>query len=96
MQGTGVVPPNAKANAIIEFNQKELAAYLARARGPGETSMKFKERPRPTGEAARAAWTLYDLPLNPDAGIGTKGQVQHQRRHRLVARHHLQDRPAAA
>ena len=53
-------------------NQKELAAYLARARGPGETSMKFTPRPRPTGEAARAVWKIYDLPLNPDSGIGTK------------------------
>jgi hypothetical protein len=64
--------PNAKANAIIQFNQKELAAYLARARGPGESSMKFKDRPRPTGEAARVVWTTYDLPLNPDVGIGTQ------------------------
>src|SRR5437588_7980107 len=71
--GSGVYPgPGAKANQIMEHNQKQLAAYLARARGPGETSMKFAPRPRPTGEAARAAWTLYDLPLNPDAGIGTK------------------------
>ncbi len=69
---TGVVPPNPKANAIIEHDQKQLAAYLARARGPGESSMKFKPRPRPTGEAARVTWTLYDLPLNPDSGIGTK------------------------
>src|SRR5947209_3992129 len=44
VQGTGFVPPNAKANGIIEFNQKELAAYLARARGPGATSMKFTQR----------------------------------------------------
>ena len=64
--------PDAKANAIIQFNQKELAAYLARARGPGESSMKFKDRPRPTGEAARVMWTTYDLPLNPDVGIGTQ------------------------
>jgi streptogramin lyase len=64
--------PNAKVNAIIQYNQKELAAYLARARGPGETSMKFKDRPRPTGEAARVMWTTYDLPLNPDVGIGTQ------------------------
>ena len=71
--GTGVYPgAGAKANQIIEHNQKQLAAYLARARGPGETSMKFTPRPRPTGEAARVVWTLYDLPLNPDAGIGTK------------------------
>src|SRR5215467_108766 len=63
--------PGAKPNAIIEYNQKPLAAYLARARGPGETSMKFTPRPRPTGEAARVTWTLYDVPLNPDTGIGT-------------------------
>jgi streptogramin lyase len=69
---TGVVPANPKANAIIEHDQKALAGYLARARGPGETSMKFKPRPRATGEAARVAWALYDLPLNPDSGIGTK------------------------
>jgi len=69
IQGNGVVPPNPKANAIIEHSQKELAAYLARARGPGESSMKFKPHPRPTGEAARVVWQLYDLPLNPDTGI---------------------------
>ena len=70
--GSGVYPgAGAKANAIMEHNQKPLAAYLARARGPGETSMKFVPRPRPTGEAARAVWTLYDLQINPDAGIGT-------------------------
>jgi streptogramin lyase len=72
--GSGVYPgANAKVSKIIEFNRKELAAYLARARGPGETSMTFKDRPRPTGEAGRVVWTTYDLPLNPDAGIGTHG-----------------------
>jgi streptogramin lyase/mono/diheme cytochrome c family protein len=71
--GTGVYPgAGAKPNGIIDYNQKELAAYLARARGPGETSMKFKERPRPTGDAARVVWTTYEVPLNPDAGIGTQ------------------------
>src|SRR5881392_3345006 len=70
---TGIYPgPNAKSNQIMERHQKELAAYLARARGPGESSMKMATRARPTGEAARAVWTLYDLPLNPDAGIGTR------------------------
>jgi streptogramin lyase len=69
----GVYPgPNAKANQIMDRTQKQLAAYLARARGPGESSMKVASRPRPTGEAARAVWTLYDLPLNPDIGIGTQ------------------------
>ena len=70
---TGVYQgPNAKANQILDRNQKQLAAYLARARGPGESSMNVPSRARPAGEAARAVWTLYDLPLNPDAGIGTQ------------------------
>ena len=42
--------PDHKATPNIDFHQKELAAYLARARGPGESSMKFKDRPRATGE----------------------------------------------
>src|SRR3977135_3252564 len=59
---TGVYPgPNAKSNQIMERHQKQLAAYLARARGPGESSMKVVARARPAGEAARAVWTLYDL-----------------------------------
>jgi streptogramin lyase len=70
---TGVYPgPNARPNQILQRHQKQLAAYLARARGPGDSSMKVAARARPTGEAARAVWTLYDLPLNPDAGIGTR------------------------
>jgi streptogramin lyase len=70
---TGIYPgPNAKPNQVMERHQKQLAAYLSRARGPGESSMKVVPRPRPTGEAARAVWTLYDIPLNPDAGIGTR------------------------
>src|SRR6266581_4063571 len=70
---TGVYPgPNAKSNQIMERHQKQLAAYLARVRGPGESSMKIAVRPRPAGESARVVWTLYDLPLNPDAGIGTR------------------------
>lgn len=71
--GTGVYPgPNARVNQIMDRNQKELAAYLAHARGPGETSMKFPHRARPTGEAARVVWKIYDLPLNPDVGLGIK------------------------
>ncbi len=72
---SGVYPANPKPNAIIEFHQKQLAAYLARARGPGESSMKFAPRPRVSGEAARAVWKLYDLPMVPDAGIGTAYQT---------------------
>src|SRR5262249_16777947 len=72
---TGVVPANPKPNAIIDFHQKELAAYLARARGPGESSLKITPRPRPSGEAARVVWTLYDVPMVPEAGIGTTYQT---------------------
>jgi streptogramin lyase len=71
---TGVYPANPKPNALIDYNQKQLAAYLARARGPGQSSLKVTPRPRPTGEAARVVWTLYDVPLVPESGIGTKYQ----------------------
>ena len=60
-------------NAVIDFNQKQLAAYLARARGPGDTSMKFdKLRPRPSGETARVVFREYDVPINPEAGLADK------------------------
>lgn len=69
----GVYPgPQAKPNALMDRVQKPLAAYLARARGPGTSSMKEVSRPRPTDESARAVWTLYDLELNPNAGIATR------------------------
>src|SRR5215831_5604983 len=34
----GAVVPDRAPNGILDFHQKELAAYLARARGPGETA----------------------------------------------------------
>src|SRR5215813_12456606 len=55
----------AKPNGLLDFNEKDLAAYLARARGPGESSMKFAPPARPTGEAARVVFREYDVP--PDA-----------------------------
>ncbi len=75
-----------KATPNIDFHQKELAAYLARARGPGESSMKFKLRPRPTGEAARAVFKEYDSPMEhghtasmdgSDWSLGTKSSMNH-------------------
>ena len=40
----GVYPgPTAKPNQIIDRDQKKLAAYLARARGPGESTMRSEE-----------------------------------------------------
>src|SRR5262249_5489665 len=61
-----------KASPVLEHNQRELAAYLARARGPGETSMKFNLRPRPSGEAARVVFTDYEAPPDPDVGMPYK------------------------
>jgi streptogramin lyase len=75
-----------KATPNIDFHQKELAAYLARARGPGESSMKFKLRPRPSGEAARAVFKEYDFPMEhghtasmdgSDWSLGTKSSMNH-------------------
>jgi streptogramin lyase len=51
-------------NPIIQYEEKELAAYLARMRGPGTSPMKFTVQPRPTGEAARVVFTEYDIPID--------------------------------
>jgi len=65
----GIYKPGAEANPVLDFHQKELAAYLARARGPAEGGFKIVTRPRPTGEAARAVFKEYDVPLNPDQAL---------------------------
>src|SRR5262249_22045775 len=62
----GAVLADRAPNGILELHQKELAAYLARARGPGESAFKIKQRPRPSGEAARAVIKEYDVPIDPD------------------------------
>jgi streptogramin lyase len=61
--------PEHKANPILESHRVELAKYLARARGPGETSMKIKLRPRPTGEAARVVFREYEVPVDPGLNL---------------------------
>jgi streptogramin lyase len=58
-----------KPSGILDYHQKELAAYLAAARGPGESTMTFKPEPRPAGETARVMFKEYDVPLDPDAGL---------------------------
>src|SRR5436190_12293439 len=54
---------------ILDYLQKELAAYLAKARGPGANGMKVKLEPRATGEAARVVFTEYEVPLDADASL---------------------------
>ncbi|HEY1372857.1 MAG TPA: carboxypeptidase regulatory-like domain-containing protein [Candidatus Binatia bacterium] len=78
--------PEHKPTPNIQFHQKELVAYLAKARGPGESSMKFKLRPRPSGEAARAVIREYDFPMEQghtmsmdgsDWSLGTGSSMNH-------------------
>ncbi len=64
--------PDGKLNQVIDHNEKALAAYLARARGPGATSMVYKLRPRPSGEAARVVFKEYDVPVDPALKLPNK------------------------
>jgi len=59
----GYIGPDRKPNPVIDFHEKELAAYLAKARGPEPSDMKFKLRPRPSGDAARVVFAEYDVPF---------------------------------
>jgi virginiamycin B lyase len=69
----GIYKASGEPNPVLDFHQKELAAYLARARGPGQggagDAFKIVNRPRPSGEAARAVFKEYDVPLNPDQAL---------------------------
>jgi streptogramin lyase len=51
-------------DATIAFHKKELAAWLAKVRGPNSAPLRFKPQPRPKGEAARAVVTEYDIPVD--------------------------------
>jgi streptogramin lyase len=59
---------------VMAYYKKELATYLAEARGPGASTMQIKLRPRPRGEAARAIVTEYAVPIaDPDANPNDDG-----------------------
>jgi streptogramin lyase len=51
-----------KRRPYITHFKEELAAYLAKMRGPGPSPMQFHPFPRPTGEGARVVMTEYDIP----------------------------------
>ena len=67
--GTRPPPGNYEAGGgiyrdrTIRYHKAELAAYLARVRGP-ESELAFKLQPRPTGDAARVVITEYDIPVD--------------------------------
>jgi streptogramin lyase len=48
---------------IIRRHRDELAKYLAEVRGPQSPPLTLKPLPRPSGDAARAVVTEYELPL---------------------------------
>ena len=47
----------------IGYHKEELAAYLARVRGP-DSELDFQLQPRPSGDAARVVVTEYDVPVD--------------------------------
>jgi streptogramin lyase len=49
----------------FQYYRDELSAYLAEMRGPGPSPMQISPRARPSGEAAMAVVTEYDIP-SPD------------------------------
>ncbi|OFW01619.1 MAG: hypothetical protein A3I61_06265 [Acidobacteria bacterium RIFCSPLOWO2_02_FULL_68_18] len=57
--GTG----NINRHTTVVHYKDELAKYLASVRGPAAAPLTFTLAPRPTGEAARAVITEYDVPL---------------------------------
>ena len=65
----GIYRPGSEPNRVLDFHQKELAAYLTRARGPGQGGFRITSRPRPSGEAGRVVFREYDVPLNPDQAL---------------------------
>jgi streptogramin lyase len=64
-----------KAQGVLDHNQQELAAYLARARGPGDSNVKIALRPRPAGETARVVFKEYDVPVQADFDAPAKNSM---------------------
>lgn len=62
MENMSVIGKPVPSNPYIHHYKGELAAYLAKMRGPGPSPMKLKPSPRPSGEAARVVETEYAIP----------------------------------
>jgi len=61
MLSIGYAPEDATPNPVIHAYKQELAEYLGRVRGPGNSPLHLKLLPRPTGESAQIVVTEYDL-----------------------------------
>lgn len=55
-------------NPLFEYYKDELAAYLAKVRGPGPSTMKLTARPRPRGEETMVVIREYDTNM-PGTGL---------------------------
>jgi streptogramin lyase len=62
MQSIGFAAPGATPDELIHAYRPELAEYLGRVRGPGNSPLTLRPLPRPTGEAAQIVVTEFDLP----------------------------------
>src|SRR5260221_7638038 len=62
MQSIGYAAEGATPDAVIHAYRQDLAEYLSRVRGPGNSPLNIKTLPRPAGEAAQIVVTEYDLP----------------------------------
>jgi len=58
---------DSQPNPLMEYYKEDLAAWLAKGRGPGGSGLKPKARPRPTGDETLAVIREYDV---PQAGTG--------------------------
>ena len=85
--------PDHKPQGVLDRHQQELAAYLARARGPTE-NMTIKLRPRPIG--GDCAGGVQGIRCTARAGAECAGQGSHDRRQRLVSRHAVPPRVSRA
>ena len=86
--------PDHKAQGMLDHHEKELAAYLAKSRGPGESAMKIDAAPAPVRRnGARRVQGIRRA---------AAGRAQHaaegsdDRRQRLVERHAVAPRLAGA
>ncbi len=78
IQGSGgYMPQNPKVNPVIDAYREEIAAYLAKVRGPNSPALVPKLLPRPTGDAANVVITEFDLPRpeQPDSILTHNGSI---------------------
>jgi len=72
------IRPRPQAERHHHFNQKELAGYLARARGPGDKLDEAQRSPRATGEARASCGRPTRSRSTPIPGLPARVKYKHQ------------------